>query len=508
MSRTPKRTILAAFAAASLGLLAVPSGAGASFVTGIDGGSAAPLASPTLWSTMVKNTNSGIYRAQLIWADIAPTKPADATDPNDAAYAGRWDKADAVARLATTAGVRVLFNPLRAPAWAEGPNRPSTGFGAIGNQAPVAGSWNPNAVAFGQFAKALAKRYDGTTADPLNPSVKLPKVSLFEAWNEPNYKMYLTPQCSKGRMTTKNVCTSRGTIVAMGNYRGLLNSFYAGIKSVQPTATVLSAGTGPYGASSGGYEIDPQVFIRSVLCLGGKSAAPTATGSCPVKASLDGVAIHPYTLFGTPTTRASSLDGTSLGNTPDVRKALNLAVSKGRVSPAGAKQLWITESGWMTCPPCRPGSSVSIGIKPALAAGYTGEMLYRLWSWKVDAAIWYSLVDGSSWPGGLYYAGASLAAATAKPALAAFKFPVFSAKSGTKAFGWTVSPCRALGSTVQFEAYSKSKWVKTAKTVPAADGVIKTPLWAIPSLAKTVRATASGPGCVTQTSSTVTIAAK
>ena len=507
MSRNFHRTPLAILAAASLGLLAIPASAGASFFTGLDGGSADALASPTLWSTMVKNTNSGIYRAQIIWADTAPTKPADATNPNDAAYAGHWAKADAVARLATTAGVRVLFNPLRAPAWAEGRSRPSTGFGAIGNQAPVAGSWNPDAVAFGQFAKALAKRYDGTTTDPLNPLGKLPKVSLFEAWNEPNYKMYLTPQCSKGQMATKNVCTSRGTVVAMGNYRSLLNSFYAGVKSVQPAATVLSAGTGPYGASSGGYEIDPQVFIRSVLCLGGKSAAPTATGSCPVKASLDGVAIHPYTLFGTPTTRASSLDGTSLGNTPDVRKALDLAVSKSRVSPAGPKQLWITESGWMTCPPCRPTSTVSIGTAPALAAAYTGEMLYRLWFWKVDAAIWYSLVDVSGWPGGLYYAGATLADATAKPGLAAFKFPVFSAKSGAKAFGWTVSPCRAPKSSVQFDAYSKAKWVKVATTVPGADGVAKTPLWAIPSLAKTVRATASGPGCVTQTSSTVTIAA-
>ncbi|MEI7559755.1 MAG: hypothetical protein WCJ63_04115, partial [Actinomycetes bacterium] len=335
-------TLLGTFAAVSLGALAIPAAAGASFVTGIDGASTAPLTAPTLWSTMVKSTNAGIYRAQVNWSSVAPTKPTDATNPNDAAYAGHWAETDAIARLATTAGVRVLLNPLRAPAWAEGPNRPSTGYGAIGNKAPDGGSWNPNAVAFGQFAKALAKRYDGTTPDPLNSSIMLPKVSLFEAWNEPNYKRYLTPQCSKGHMTAKNVCTSRGTIVAIGSYRGLLNSFYAGIKSVQPTATVLSAGTGPYGASSGGYEIDPQVFIRSVLCLGGKSAAPTATGSCPVKASLDGVALHPYTLFGTPTTRASSLDGTSLGNTPDVRKALDLAVSKSRVSPAGPKQLWIT----------------------------------------------------------------------------------------------------------------------------------------------------------------------
>ena len=50
-----------------------------------------------------------------------------------------------------------------APAWAEGPRRPSN--------APR-GTWRPDPVALGQFAEAAARRY--------------PQIRHWQVWNEPN----------------------------------------------------------------------------------------------------------------------------------------------------------------------------------------------------------------------------------------------------------------------------------------------------------------------------------
>ena len=48
--------------------------------------------------------------------------------------------------------------------------------------------WKPKADLFGQFAKAVARRY-GRTAGPLGG-----QVALYSLWNEPNLEHYLYPQ--------------------------------------------------------------------------------------------------------------------------------------------------------------------------------------------------------------------------------------------------------------------------------------------------------------------------
>ena len=549
LERYPIRLLLAASVAA-VATAALPAVATADFQVGVDvaglsleAQSQRDAAAPLLGSTGAK-----LFRAQIYWNKIAPDKRSDLADPANPASPGyRWASTDHFVRTAAAAGGEALLNPFMAPTWAEGPNRPTTGYGKSLTSPPYEGSWNPSAADYGAFARALAKRYDGTTNDPLRPGFKLPKVRYFEAWNEPNYQMFLSPQCSKGRMVYGNVCSSGGKLVAPANYRLLLNAFYDGVKAAQPDATVTAGSFGPYGNSSQGFEIDPQVLARNIMCLGGTAANPTplAASACPVKAKFDALSFHPYTLGGTPTTKASSSNGGSLGNAPDFRRALDRATAAGTVLPAGPKQLWETETGWMTCPPCRTTTSAtaSIGIGPTLATQYTSEMIYRAWSWGVSKVFWYGPVDMRGWPGGRFYrcaaaattnlaecSSATLADAVAKPVMQGFRFPLFAAKaSATTAFAWAMSPCKVPGSTLRFEVLnSKTKaWSalnvpgpidpKTKKptsiplvlTLPAGtDGTIKSSAWTIPTSTTSIRATASGTGCSTETSVAMPIASK
>ena len=120
-----------------------------------------------------------------------------------------------------------------APGFAEGPGRPSSA---------TAGSWKPDAGAYGQFARAVAIRYSGSYEG-------LPRVRYYQAWNEPNLSMYLAPQY-KGKRS-----------VAPEIYRRLLNSFYAGVKGVDRANVVITGGTAPYGDEPGGDRTRPLTFL-------------------------------------------------------------------------------------------------------------------------------------------------------------------------------------------------------------------------------------------------------
>ncbi len=436
------------------------------------------------WPDLVRESHAQILRAQVAWSEIAPTKPTDATDPSDPAYS--WGKIDLLARTAAAAGAEPLLNVYVAPRWAEGPNRPTSGFGKDFAEPPDPGSWKPDPTAFKEFAIAIAKRYSGGTQDPTNLGSVLPRIRYFEAWNEPNYKQFLTPQREKVR----GVMTE--TVVA--RYRLLLNGFYDGIKSIQPDATVLSAGLGPYGDSSNGVEVQPQAFLRSLLC---ERRLPFGllTDKCPVKTKLDGVAHHPYTLFGTPTTKAGKRDGGAIGDVPTMVADLRFAERKKLVLPSGPKSFWVTEFGWMTDPPgLATGTTLRVGINPKLAGIYASEAIYRLMSWKVSVAVWYHLVDTRGWPGGLMFAATDTQAAQSKPPLQGFRFPLFPKRTGSVITVWAKSPCTSEMASVNVQTRVRGRWSTVATVTPGTDGTVNT---AIPSgsYTKAVRAIGSSLDC-------------
>ena len=394
-----------------------------------------------------------VFRNQLHWDNLAPTKPTSPTNPADPAY--NWSKMDKFARLSEAVGAEPLVNFFDAPAWAEGPKR-------LASAAP--GSWKPNLDALYDFSVAMATRYSGTYPDPDNAGRTLPRVRLFEAWNEPNYKYFLQPQFE----TVKG----KRTLTVPGRYRDMLNAIYDGIKSVQPDSIVMTSGLGPYGRSSQGVEIQPQSFLRSVLCLEGR---PTylKDATCPVRPKFDSVAIHPYTLQGKPTDKALDINGGGLGNTPDFVRAIAAAVRYGNVVPAGPKPLVATEFVWLTNPPGRVSvGGAKFGIAPTLAGQYTSETIYRLYRWGVTGAVWYGLRDRpNQWPGGLLFTGNSVAESVGKPGLTAFLTPFFASVTRTGIRYWAKSHCMGPNAVVTFEGKVGATWTPLRSATPSADGV-------------------------------------
>lgn len=99
----------------------------------------------------------GIYQMQLDWDQVAPTRPADARDPNDPAYEWPAEVQQALAAAAPY-HIRVLLQLINAPAWANG--------GHAGD------GWSPQDPRdFAAFAQAAARHYRS--------------VHLWMIWGEP-----------------------------------------------------------------------------------------------------------------------------------------------------------------------------------------------------------------------------------------------------------------------------------------------------------------------------------
>jgi hypothetical protein len=388
------------------------------------------------WLGRAPETGASIVRMNVRWALIAPKKlPVgfEATNPAAPGYA--WATLDAAVREATSQGLEILFTVYQAPTWAQGEERPKSA---------EPGSWEPSADAFGEFAQALARRYNGTFPDPSDPNSSLPAVNYYEAWNEPNLSIYLAPQWDGGENRGSNL------------YRGLLNSFYAGVKMGSPHAKVLAGSLAPFGEEPGGTRTRPVLFLRNLLCLEGGVLRKTA---CPEPARFDILSDHPIAV-GPPTQSATSpLDVT----TPDLgrlTKVLEKAEQTKRALPAGKKPLWVTEFWYDTNPPDPNGLSL------ATQARWYEQDLYLFWQQGAQVAIALQLRDspeGKSYAA-TYQSGAYFLDGSAKPSATAFRFPFIAHRTGPfKAAVWGIAP-RA--GRVKVQAFRNGVW-KTLGSISA-----------------------------------------
>src|SRR2546423_7304870 len=128
-----------------------------------------------------RGAGASMIRLSIGWNAVdvqQPSSRAEVRDPNWSGY--RWGPVDSQVRAVLGAGLQPLIvaDGLQSvPPWFEGPDRPPPG------DAARAGTWRPSAVAFNDFAHALAARYSGNWMDT---GVRLPRVRYFQAWNEPN----------------------------------------------------------------------------------------------------------------------------------------------------------------------------------------------------------------------------------------------------------------------------------------------------------------------------------
>jgi hypothetical protein len=363
----------------------------------------------------IRATGASVVRIPVEWRYMVSGDPPagfDASDPASPAY--DFTAVDAAVRSTVAAGLTPLLVVTSAPDFAEVPHRWPYAY---------PGTWDPNPVAFGEFASAVARRYDGSFPDPLAPGRALPRVRLLEAWNEPNLARYLEPQwvAEGGRWRAFSPLL----------YRQLLNAFYAAVKAVEPSDTVIATGVAPNGEPAGIGRMTPVRFLRGMLCLEGGGRA-----ACPDPPHFDVLAFHPLS-FESPDRPAASSQDVAIADIAKVTDLLARAERARTALPQTHKPVWVTELNWESAP------QSAHGVPGRLQALWISRALHRLWIAGVSMAEWQFLIDpypgvplatstgGVVYvprPAGLYSAGvvdgrSEPAAARPKPFLRGFTFP-------------------------------------------------------------------------------------
>jgi len=379
--------------------------------------------------TRVRDAGASVVRIPVDWRSTvveAPPSSFDAADPASPEY--RFAPIDAAVLSAVSAGLTPLLVVSHAPAFAEAAPRWPYAY---------PGSWAPSPAALEEFAVALARRYDGSFPDPQAPGGVLPRVRLFQAWNEPNLTRYLEPQwvVEEGHWSPFSPLL----------YREMLDGFYSGVKSVAPSDVVVAAGVAPNGDREGVGRMQPVRFLRELLCLGGspgggtgrpragRTRARRSRVSCAAQAYFDVLDFHPLSVGDPDLPATSSLD-VSIADAAKVTDLLRQAEQLRTVLPEGAKPVWVTELNWESAPQSPQG------VPANLQAQVISRALHRLWVAGVSLVAWQFLVDpypgvraatptGATVeyqrPAGLYSAGVggALASAEPKPFLRGFSFP-------------------------------------------------------------------------------------
>jgi hypothetical protein len=304
-----------------------------------------------------------LVRYTVNWRQIAVRKPRKASNPNDPAY--DWVNADAVLKGLHARRIDVIATLYGTPAWANG------GLGA--NGLPTS-KWSLSA-----FALAVARRY--------------PWVRMWEVWNEPNLRRFLSPNSPR---------------LYVGR---LLNPTVAVLHSARAGNRVAGGATSPRPTPSG---LSPVVFMR---------------GMRAAHARLDAYSHHPY-----PVTRFERPNGFYRNTCRYCKGVLTLAnlplLLKEVRRNFGTKRIWLTEYGYQTNPPDRSGVSRSV------QAQYVAEASLRAKNARfVDVLIHFVLRDEprlSGWQSGFF-----TVAGVVKPALNSFMLPIAQqARKGLRTTIW------------------------------------------------------------------------
>jgi len=393
-------------------------------------------------------------RVTVLWASIAPNAKSrrrprhfDATDPAAYPTAG-WAPYDRLVQMASARKIAVDFTLTGpGPLWAMGRGAPTAKF---------ATHFNPSAAQFGRFVQAVGRRYSGSWTAP-GTRGKLPRVSFWTIWNEPNQPGWLAPQWrSVGSAHVQN---------APRLYRRYVRTAWAALQASGHTPssdTILIGELAPEGSETTKAEspIPPMRFLRALYCVGaryrplrGRLAARLncpggGSGGAFVKAnpglfSATGFAHHPYAFFLPPTASMSDPNFVPLANIGRLERGLDQIFATYGVN----RQLpiWITEYGYETNPP-----NPFRGVSPVKQAAYIDQAQYLAWRDPrirsmaqflfVDSAPNPSFPKGSNGYWSTFQTGLLYQGGGPKPALAAYEVPIDlpqkSFQAGSKVFVW------------------------------------------------------------------------
>lgn len=391
------------------------------------------------WLDRARAESGSVVRVYASWSTVSPGRPSDA-EASDPAWPGyRWTAVDAQVRQAVAHGLQPLVMVNDAPAWAQGPGRPT---------GTTTAAWKPDAAAFGRFVGAVARRYSGAVADPAAPGTPLPKVTRFQLWNEPNLDLHLAPQWDGGKP------------FAPVRFRELVNAGYQAVKGVQPAATVITAGLAPFGdyGTRSGTRTPPVAFLRSMLCLDGKLRR-----ACTAETRFDALSHHPYAVRK-PSGPALNVDDVTVPDLGKLTRVLRAARKAGTLGPR-TPGLWVTEVSYDSDGPDPDG------VPSATLSRWVPELLWRLWDQGVGTVLWFQVRDQLPNPSfaTTYQSGMYLNDGTRKPYAQAFRFPVVvTGRTAKRLKVWLRSPV-AGRATVQVRV--GRKWRTVATTSVKASGV-------------------------------------
>jgi Cellulase (glycosyl hydrolase family 5) len=393
-------------------------------------------------------------RLTIGWNSIAPANPPtgfDASDPTSPGYS--WHGLDVTLQAAEAAGLTPILDILTPPGW------------AYANPPDGVNAGSPDPVALGQFATALATRYNGQNGRPL--------VNVFEVWNEPNLSLSLSP-------ATPSV------------YRAMVNAVADAVHAVDPNNLVVIGGLDPFSHRKSSkqlwYSVAPLAFMRSLLCVS-KGAHPHSTCQNPVR--FDVWSHHPYT-YGGAFGHAQIADNVELGDLPKMNAVLKAGVKLGHVVSTGPVQFWITEFSWDSSPPRKTAAPM------ALAARWTSESLYSAWRSGVSLLTWFGLEDRpgpSPYQSGLYFHTQSLQNPRPKPVLTAFRFPfvAYLGRSTVRVWGRDATSDQQRV-TVQRRHGKSGRWQTVGTIVANSNGIFQATLKLKATKKDWLRASAPGSG--------------
>ena len=336
-----------------------------------DGGAFVTAGDPRLADVALRRgarAGAQVARLPLMWTRVEPgaypraTRPTPPTPPTTSPPSTRSLRA-AVRARADAAGCASTARPPRY----EAPGR--WRFAATG-------TWAPDPGAYGRFAAAAARRYSGRFPDPLHPGAFLPRVRLWQAWNEPNLPRFLQPQWVVRRRRLERVVAGPLPAHAQRVLRRPSNASTA-------RNVVATAGTAPNGDPRDGEgRMTPVRFWQEVLCLGsGRSRRRAVPGSGPFRRA------RPPPADGHRPGRRRARRGQRQHRRPlQAQAAAALAQRRPRRATRGTR-LWITELNW---------DSGSRGATAAQIQRWVPRALFRLWREGVDLVTWQFVRDPPS----------------------------------------------------------------------------------------------------------------
>lgn len=294
---------------------------------------------------VIADAGARFTRVDVDWRGVAPTRPVNGANHTDAAY--EWERYDTIARELRKRGITAIFNVYHTPEWAS----PTRRINAI-----------PRAGDYADFVKALVHRYSGTQG--------LPRIAMFEAWNEPNIRWFLTPQWIKrsGKWYPAATNAYIKMLVALDEARDMHSpsAKILGVSGAGTTRTIYPTPEWPEGRTVG---------IKEFIAAIGRAKAPMDYVSQHIYPTGDPYSSRAFLSFGGLTRYAKEAD--------KIRKNI---------------PIWVTEFGYTTTPtevrPTHvPEAQQAANMGPAL------EVMSR--NPRIQGAVWFQTQDNGSWTSGL-----------------------------------------------------------------------------------------------------------